>query len=74
MGAYHGAFSFDAFTHKKAVLARCFIGEYNARYPPYAPEKLKILSGVLKGNLVAMIQAVLGCPRGKWVEYHIHRV
>ncbi|KAL6906176.1 hypothetical protein ACP4OV_003777 [Aristida adscensionis] len=64
MGAYHGTFSFEAFSHKKAVLARHFVVETKARYPPYSPAKLKILRGVLKGNLVAMIQAVLGCPRG----------
>ncbi|TVU03423.1 hypothetical protein EJB05_51024, partial [Eragrostis curvula] len=64
MGAYHGTFSFDAFSHRKAVLARYFIGETKARYPPYTPAKLKILKGVLKGSPVAMIQAVLGCPRG----------
>ncbi|KAL6642340.1 hypothetical protein ACP70R_020521 [Stipagrostis hirtigluma subsp. patula] len=64
MGAYHGTFSFDAFSHKKAVLARSFGIETKARYPPYTPAKLKILKSVLKGNLVAMIQAVLGCPRG----------
>lgn len=65
MGAYHGKFSFDAFSHRKAVLIRGFGGEAKARYPPYTPAKTKILKGVLKGNLAAMIQAVLGCPRGK---------
>ncbi|KAK3136250.1 hypothetical protein QOZ80_5BG0430400 [Eleusine coracana subsp. coracana] len=64
MGAYHGTFSFEAFSHKKAILARCFIGETKARYPPYTPEKLKIVKGVLKGNLLAMIQAISGCARG----------
>ncbi|KAL5206597.1 hypothetical protein ABZP36_034806 [Zizania latifolia] len=65
MGAYHGRFSFEAFSHKKAVLVRGFAGEAKARYPPYSPAKLKVLKGVLKGNLGVMIQAILGCPRGK---------
>uniref|UniRef100_A0A0E0REI8 Aldehyde dehydrogenase n=1 Tax=Oryza rufipogon TaxID=4529 RepID=A0A0E0REI8_ORYRU len=65
MGAYHGRFSFEAFSHKKAVLVRRFAGEAAARYPPYSPAKLKILRGVLKGNLGAMIKAILGFPRGK---------
>ncbi|TVU51178.1 hypothetical protein EJB05_02587, partial [Eragrostis curvula] len=64
MGAYHGTFSFDAFSHKKAILARFFIGEVKARYPPYTPAKLSIVKGVLKGNLASMIQAILGFPRG----------
>jgi len=61
MGAYHGTFSFDAFTHRKAVLDRSFLGEAKARYPPYTRGKLKILKGVLKGNPLAMLQAALGC-------------
>ncbi|KAG2623308.1 aldehyde dehydrogenase family 3 member H1-like [Panicum virgatum] len=61
MGAYHGTFSFDAFTHRKAVLDRSFPGEAKARYPPYTRGKLKILKGVLKGNPLAMVQAALGC-------------
>uniref|UniRef100_A0ACD5Y571 Uncharacterized protein n=1 Tax=Avena sativa TaxID=4498 RepID=A0ACD5Y571_AVESA len=64
-GSYHGKFSFDAFSHRKAVLHRGFWGEAKARYPPYSPAKLKILRGVLEGKLVAMIQAILGFPRGK---------
>uniref|UniRef100_A0A0D9XXF6 Aldehyde dehydrogenase n=1 Tax=Leersia perrieri TaxID=77586 RepID=A0A0D9XXF6_9ORYZ len=65
IGAYHGSFSFEAFSHKKAVLVRGFAGEAAARYPPYSTAKLKILRGVLKGNLGSMIQAILGFPRGK---------
>lgn len=64
-GAYHGKFSFDAFSHKKAVLNRGFFGEAKARYPPYSEPKLKIMKGVLEGKLGDMIQAFLGFPRGK---------
>ncbi|WVZ88665.1 hypothetical protein U9M48_035157 [Paspalum notatum var. saurae] len=64
MGAYHGTFSFDAFAHKKAIVDRSFLGEATARYPPYTPAKLKILKGVLKGNPVAMVQAIAGFPGG----------
>uniref|UniRef100_A0A453K763 Aldehyde dehydrogenase domain-containing protein n=1 Tax=Aegilops tauschii subsp. strangulata TaxID=200361 RepID=A0A453K763_AEGTS len=64
-GAYHGKFSFDAFSHRKAVMNRGFAGEARARYPPYSAPKLKILKGVLEGKLGDMIQAILGFPRGK---------
>ncbi|CAM0950191.1 unnamed protein product [Alopecurus aequalis] len=64
-GAYHGKFSFDAFSHRKAVLHRGFCGEAQARYPPYSAAKLKILKGVFDGKLGAMIQAIMGFPRGK---------
>jgi aldehyde dehydrogenase (NAD+) len=66
MGAYHGAFSFDAFTHRKAVLDRSsFLGEARARYPPYTPAKLGILRGVLKGNPLAMVLAAVGYTGGR---------
>ena len=71
MGAYHGTFSFDAFTHRKAVLDRSFLGEAKARYPPYTRGKLKILKGVLKGNPLAMVQAALGCTGWAWLHLHL---
>jgi aldehyde dehydrogenase (NAD+) len=42
MGAYHGKFSFDMFSHQKAILKKSFMGEsLNAlRYPPITEKKL----------------------------------
>ncbi|KAG6419789.1 hypothetical protein SASPL_116301 [Salvia splendens] len=37
MGACHGKFSFDAFSHKKALLKQSFALDISARYPPYTP-------------------------------------
>nr|CAD1842042.1 unnamed protein product [Ananas comosus var. bracteatus] len=62
-GSYHGKFSFDAFSHKKAVLSRGFGGEASARYPPYTPQKQKILRGLLNGSFLALILALIGWPR-----------
>lgn len=58
-GSYHGKFSFDAFTHKKAVLSRSFGGEVFARYPPYTARKQKILRALLSGNIIALILALI---------------
>ncbi|KAJ3671640.1 hypothetical protein LUZ60_007719 [Juncus effusus] len=63
IGAYHGKFSFDAFSHKKAVLSRGFLGEARARYPPYTEPKQKILRGLINGSFVALLLALLGFPR-----------
>ncbi|XP_034691512.1 aldehyde dehydrogenase family 3 member H1-like isoform X3 [Vitis riparia] len=60
MGSYHGKFSFDAFSHKKAVLYRGFTGESPARYPPYTPGKLKLLKTLTSGNIVSILLALLG--------------
>ncbi|XP_055602354.1 aldehyde dehydrogenase family 3 member B1-like isoform X2 [Uranotaenia lowii] len=52
MGAYHGKFSFDTFTHKKSCLTKDYnmIGEKLAasRYPPYSDSKLSFLTMLLK--------------------------
>ncbi|MEA5418242.1 aldehyde dehydrogenase [Spirulina sp. CCNP1310] len=42
MGAYHGKFSFDTFSHRKSVLKRKFWLDLDLRYPPYH-DKLKWL-------------------------------
>ncbi|TFJ94800.1 phosphoribosylpyrophosphate synthetase [Platysternon megacephalum] len=59
-GSYHGKFSFEAFTHKKAVLRRSFGGDLSARYPPYTPKKGRLLRALLSGNLIFIIRALLG--------------
>ncbi|KAK8672808.1 hypothetical protein V6N13_111169 [Hibiscus sabdariffa] len=60
MGSYHGKFSFDAFSHKKAVLYRSFAGESPTRYPPYTPGKQKQIKALLSGNIFKIILALLG--------------
>ncbi|KYQ50830.1 Fatty aldehyde dehydrogenase [Trachymyrmex zeteki] len=52
MGAYHGKFTFDTFTHKKG----CLIRNYNkiaeivakARFPPYSDANLKLLKYLIE--------------------------
>ncbi|WOL01520.1 aldehyde dehydrogenase family 3 member H1-like isoform X1 [Canna indica] len=63
MGAYHGKFSFDTFSHKKSVLSRGFGGEVSMRYPPYTTKKQRILRGLITGNIIAVILALIGWPR-----------
>ncbi|KAJ3671641.1 hypothetical protein LUZ60_007720 [Juncus effusus] len=65
MGAYHGKFSFEAFTHKKSVLSRGFATEMRirARYPPYTPNKQWILRKVIDGSYVALLLGLLGLHR-----------
>jgi aldehyde dehydrogenase (NAD+) len=40
MGAYHGRFSFETFSHRKAVLRRGFRFDLKLMYPPYTDRKL----------------------------------
>jgi aldehyde dehydrogenase (NAD+) len=46
-GGYHGKYSFDTFTHYKAVLKKPFWLDIPLRYPPYTG-KLNLLKQVLK--------------------------
>jgi aldehyde dehydrogenase (NAD+) len=43
MGAYHGKFSFDTFTHFKAVLKKPIMLDLSMMYPPYSKLFLKML-------------------------------
>lgn len=48
MGSYHGKYSFDAFSHKRAVLLRSSVAMLDApqRYPPYSASKLSFMRRV----------------------------
>eukprot|EP00262_Sarcandra_glabra_P002052 TRINITY_DN122_c0_g1_i1.p1 TRINITY_DN122_c0_g1~~TRINITY_DN122_c0_g1_i1.p1 ORF type:complete len:491 (-),score=94.23 TRINITY_DN122_c0_g1_i1:151-1623(-) len=63
IGSYHGKFSFDAFSHKKSVLYRSFGGEASARYPPYTPQKQRLLKALLNGDIIGLVLALVGWPR-----------
>jgi aldehyde dehydrogenase (NAD+) len=48
MGSYHGQHSFDAFSHKKAVLVNGTALDLPVRYFPWIPSKEKVLRLLLK--------------------------
>jgi len=60
MGAYHGKFSFDAFSHKKAVLYRSLFGDSAVRYPPYSRGKLRLLKALVDSNIFDLFKVLLG--------------
>ncbi|KAJ1380149.1 Aldehyde/histidinol dehydrogenase [Sesbania bispinosa] len=60
MGAYHGKFSFDAFTHKKAVLYRSFMGDASIRYPPYTDTKQRLMRALVGGDIPGITRALFG--------------
>jgi aldehyde dehydrogenase (NAD+) len=49
MGAYHGRYSFETFSHRKAVLQRSTWFDLPLRYPPYSDRKLRWLRRILGG-------------------------
>ncbi|KAL3334842.1 hypothetical protein AABB24_031186 [Solanum stoloniferum] len=60
MGSCHGKFSFDSFSHRKAVLRRSFAGDIPARYPPYTTGKARFLKALLNGDIIGLIRALIG--------------
>ena len=47
MGAYHGKFSFDTFSHRKSIVATPLFPDIRVRYQPYR-DKLKLLKKLMK--------------------------
>jgi aldehyde dehydrogenase (NAD+) len=59
MGAYHGKDSFDAFSHKKAILR----GDVPARFPPYTSEKKSLVRRVAAGDVIGVLLVMLGLKK-----------
>lgn len=47
-GTYHGKFSFDAFSHKKALVYRKTWFDNTLKYPPYTTKKMYLLKKLFK--------------------------
>jgi aldehyde dehydrogenase (NAD+) len=47
MGAFHGRYTFDAFSHSKAVVRRSLWGDLDVRYPPFSNMKDRLLQWLL---------------------------
>lgn len=47
-GTYHGKFSFEAFSHKKAIVYRKTWFDNSLKYPPYTSKKMHLLKKLLK--------------------------
>ncbi|MCO5583478.1 hypothetical protein L7F22_037389 [Adiantum nelumboides] len=60
MGAYHGKYSFEAFSHMKPVLMRTTVGDVLVRYPPYTPTRQSILRRVVRFQYLEVLLVLLG--------------
>jgi acyl-CoA reductase-like NAD-dependent aldehyde dehydrogenase len=47
MGAFHGRYTFEAFSHEKAVMRRSLRADVDVRYPPFTAMKDRILQWLL---------------------------
>ncbi len=48
MGRYHGKYSFDTFSHEKAILKKGRFPDFRFRYPPLTGKKLELVKKFLK--------------------------
>lgn len=62
-GRYHGKFSFDTFSHEKAVLQRSFFPEIEPRYPPWNGFKLKFIRLAYNFDYLGLLLLLLGLKR-----------
>ncbi|XP_020592571.1 aldehyde dehydrogenase family 3 member F1-like [Phalaenopsis equestris] len=62
-GKYHGKFSFDQFSHQKAIMRRSFYMEFSFRYPPWNERKLQFIRYVYSYNYVGILLLFLGLKR-----------
>ncbi|XP_035841511.1 aldehyde dehydrogenase family 3 member F1 isoform X2 [Helianthus annuus] len=59
-GRYHGKFSFDNFSHEKAVIMRGFLVDFWFRYPPWTTQKLQLLKAGLRYDYLGLVLIALG--------------
>jgi coniferyl-aldehyde dehydrogenase len=48
MGAYHGKYGFDAFSHRKSVLKKASRPDLKLLYPPYKPTVEKLVKRIMR--------------------------
>ncbi|XP_010919365.2 aldehyde dehydrogenase family 3 member F1 isoform X1 [Elaeis guineensis] len=59
-GQYHGKFSFDIFSHGKAVAGRTFLIEFSFRYPPWNERKLQLMRSIYHFDYIGFLLCFLG--------------
>ncbi|GFP87015.1 aldehyde dehydrogenase family 3 member f1 [Phtheirospermum japonicum] len=62
-GRYHGKFSFDMFSHEKAITGRGFHIDFWFRYPPWNDNKLLLFRHVYRFDYLGILLVILGLKR-----------
>ncbi|KAL4331868.1 hypothetical protein GQ457_07G043430 [Hibiscus cannabinus] len=65
IGKYHGKFSFDTFTHYKAVVRRSFFTDFWYRFPPWNNHKLELLEDSYSYDYFGLLLVILGLKRSR---------
>ncbi|XWS29240.1 hypothetical protein CRYUN_Cryun24cG0011300 [Craigia yunnanensis] len=62
-GRYHGKYSFDTFSHEKAILHRGFYPELEPRYPPWTGFKLRFIKLAYRFDYFGLILLLMGLKK-----------
>ncbi|XP_021645452.2 aldehyde dehydrogenase family 3 member F1 isoform X2 [Hevea brasiliensis] len=63
IGKYHGKFSFDTFTHHKAVARRSFLVDFWFRFPPWNVHKLMLFETAYNLDYFGLLLVILGLKK-----------
>ncbi|WCJ36900.1 Aldehyde dehydrogenase family 3 member F1 [Euphorbia peplus] len=63
IGKYHGKFSFETFTHYKAVARRSFLVDFWFRFPPWNDHKLLLFQSAYTYDYLGMLLVILGLKK-----------
>ncbi|CAK7331012.1 unnamed protein product [Dovyalis caffra] len=66
VGKYHGKFSFETFSHYKAVVRRSFLTDFWFRFPPWNDYKLSLFEATYAFDYVGMLLVILGLKRYRY--------
>ncbi|KAL6341338.1 hypothetical protein AAG906_032456 [Vitis piasezkii] len=62
-GRYHGKFSFDTFTHEKAILRRSLLTEFWFRFPPWNDFKLALTKSAYNFDYFGFLLVLMGLKK-----------
>lgn len=62
-GRYHGKYSFETFSHEKAILQRRFFPELEPRYPPWNNLKFQFIKLLYAFNYIGLLLLLLGLKK-----------
>lgn len=62
-GRYHGKFSFDTFSHEKAVVRRSFLTDIWFRYPPWNHKSLQLFRSAYRFDYLSVVLITLGLKK-----------
>uniref|UniRef100_A0A0D9VIW0 Aldehyde dehydrogenase n=2 Tax=Leersia perrieri TaxID=77586 RepID=A0A0D9VIW0_9ORYZ len=59
-GQYHGKYTFELFSHRKAVIKRSLWVEFMFRYPPWDEYRMRMLRRAFRFDYVSLVLGLLG--------------